>query len=241
MYEIWIEDAERELYRQDLPEGQYILGRSKQNEIYVPNLSISRQHLRLELDRKGAQVTDLASTNGTRLNGNPLQPNQTYEWPIEAILQAGDLVVHIKTAEVEFSGPPEDELVVSYSHDQQRTNGAARDLVFTVVSTEAEPKILALTAQPVFVGRDDSCAIRLFSPKVAARHCLIHSLQLGVVVRPFCRAVQQNRLGRHRNRPPGRDKQSFRNHCLRCGQADPIAARRPPAHRLPAFGIRLHR
>jgi murein DD-endopeptidase MepM/ murein hydrolase activator NlpD/pSer/pThr/pTyr-binding forkhead associated (FHA) protein len=173
MYEIWIEDAERELYRQDLPEGQYILGRAKQNEIYVPNLSISRQHLRLELDHEGVQVTDLGSTNGTRLNGNHLQPNQTYEWPIQAILQAGDLVMHIKTSEDEFSGPPEDEQVASSAHEQQRTTGVARDLIFSVVSAEAEPKILALTALPVFVGRDDSCAIRLLTPKVAARHCLI--------------------------------------------------------------------
>jgi len=173
MYEIWIEDAGRELHRQDLPEGQYILGRSKQNEIYVPNPSISRQHLRLVLDRQGVQVTDLGSTNGTQLNGNQLQPNQSYEWPIQATLQVGDLVMHIKSQNEAFSVPADSGQMGSGIPDQKMTDLAAKDLVFTIVSTEAEPKLLVLTAQPVFVGRDSSCAVRLLTPKVAARHCLI--------------------------------------------------------------------
>ncbi len=173
MYEIWIDDAERELYRQNLPEGQYILGRSKKNEIYVPNPSISRQHLRLELDRKGAQVTDLGSTNGTRLNGNHLQPNQTYQWPIQATLSAGDLVIHIKSKDDEYSAHAESGQVAGSAPEQRMTDAVAKDLVFTVVSAEAKPKLLALTAQPVFVGKDGSCAIRLLAPKVASRHCLI--------------------------------------------------------------------
>jgi hypothetical protein len=56
-----------------IPEGTSVLGRSSDADIHIEASDVSRRHLRL--DRSGARVeiTDLGSTNGTRVNGDPVQ------------------------------------------------------------------------------------------------------------------------------------------------------------------------
>ena len=96
MYEIWIEEAGKELHRQTLSTGQFNLGRSKDNQIYVPYRGVSRQHLRLDVGENEVTVTDLGSTNGTRLNGQTLQPYQSTGWPLQDRLQIGGLTIQIR-------------------------------------------------------------------------------------------------------------------------------------------------
>ena len=96
MYEIWIEEAGKELHRQTLSEGQYTLGRTDTNQIYVRNQAISRQHLRLVIGPTTVSVTDLGSTNGTHLNGRQLAPHQAITWPPSEELHIGGLAIHIQ-------------------------------------------------------------------------------------------------------------------------------------------------
>jgi hypothetical protein len=55
-----------------IPEGSSTLGRSPDAGIHIEASDVSRRHLRI--DRAGARVeiTDLGSTNGTRVNGEPV-------------------------------------------------------------------------------------------------------------------------------------------------------------------------
>lgn len=173
MYEISIKEAGQELHHQILPEGRFNLGRSSENEIYVPNRAISRQHLNLDISRDSIIVTDLGSTNGTRLNGHPLQPHRPTEWPPNESLQIGGLTVHLKphvAGGTETVDLPED---AASPVDQPPGSQSDESLVFTIVSTEAEPQVTTLTTQPLIVGKDKGCAIRLRATNVAARHCLI--------------------------------------------------------------------
>ncbi len=58
--------------------GPNTLGRGAQNQIRLPELSISRNHATVMVDPGGlVWLTDLGSTNGTFVNGCRLEPHQT--------------------------------------------------------------------------------------------------------------------------------------------------------------------
>lgn len=53
--------------------GTYVVGRSTGCDLPVYDLTISRQHARLEVSKKSIRITDLNSRNGTFLNGKQIQ------------------------------------------------------------------------------------------------------------------------------------------------------------------------
>lgn len=58
----------------DLATNRVLLGRETGNDIVVNDLNASRQHAQIELEPQGVWViTDLGSTNGTLVNGVPVQ------------------------------------------------------------------------------------------------------------------------------------------------------------------------
>lgn len=48
------------------------IGRALDNDLVIPSTDISRHHARLEQIADGYRLVDLASTNGTRVNGQPV-------------------------------------------------------------------------------------------------------------------------------------------------------------------------
>jgi len=76
------------------------IGRSPANcEVAIPNDGyISGVHCRIQFDEQGATLTDLGSTHGTQLNGQPIPPQQ----PVP--LQNGDRI-RIGESELEFKLP----------------------------------------------------------------------------------------------------------------------------------------
>ena len=61
---------------------------------------VSRQHARIDVHGSTVTVTDLASANGTRLNGQALHPHTACTLKNEDILTLGTLKIQIK-----FSAP----------------------------------------------------------------------------------------------------------------------------------------
>ena len=61
-----------------------VIGRSPDADLVVADDTVSRHHARLAGDRESLTVTDLGSSNGTTLNGNPMVG--------EVTLHEGDLV-----------------------------------------------------------------------------------------------------------------------------------------------------
>lgn len=55
-----------------LRDGEYVLGRDEDVTVRFDSLSVSRHHARIRVSRDGAMIDDLASRNGTYLNGERL-------------------------------------------------------------------------------------------------------------------------------------------------------------------------
>jgi phosphatidylserine/phosphatidylglycerophosphate/cardiolipin synthase-like enzyme len=61
------------LVRHKLRQGKTSVGRSDDNDIIVPDPQVSRYHAQITLNEEDCTVTDLASGNGTFINGERLQ------------------------------------------------------------------------------------------------------------------------------------------------------------------------
>ena len=59
--------------RYKLGEGEYVIGRRSDCQIFVPDMRVSRQHARLWKEGEGWTLEDLGSNNGTYINGVRLQ------------------------------------------------------------------------------------------------------------------------------------------------------------------------
>lgn len=53
--------------------GRSILGRSHDADIRIDSPEVSRRHLQIDRDAQTIRITDLGSTNGTRVNGEPVR------------------------------------------------------------------------------------------------------------------------------------------------------------------------
>ncbi|MGD2078634.1 MAG: FHA domain-containing protein, partial [Chloroflexota bacterium] len=172
MIEIWITQGSRELYRQVLTDGQFVLGRGQDNEITIKNPNISRHHLQLEISGDQITVMDLGSTNGTRVDGRPLRPNQAASWKPDQQIQIGDLVLY---ARQDSGNGQHDGQSPSQPEELAGTASGARpdNMLFAAVSANAHPPLTFLSRQPVLAGSAAGCAIRLQAANVAPHHCSI--------------------------------------------------------------------
>lgn len=80
------------------------LGRGGENDIVLLEHGVSRQHVRIDQTPRGWMLTDLGTTNGTFVNGQPIRAHEAY------LLQPGDRVAMgaavLVAEEVEASEPP---------------------------------------------------------------------------------------------------------------------------------------
>jgi sigma-B regulation protein RsbU (phosphoserine phosphatase) len=59
--------------RYKLGEGDYIIGRRSDCQIFVPDMRVSRQHARIRRENQQWAIEDLGSNNGTYINGQRVQ------------------------------------------------------------------------------------------------------------------------------------------------------------------------
>lgn len=66
-----LEDGSGRTYT--LVEGSNVIGRGQDSAFRLPDTGVSRRHLEITWDGRTAVLSDLGSTNGTTVNGNPVQ------------------------------------------------------------------------------------------------------------------------------------------------------------------------
>ncbi len=52
--------------------GNTVAGRGPESAIFLPDVTVSREHVRFSVDSNGLAMSDLGSTNGTYVNGDRL-------------------------------------------------------------------------------------------------------------------------------------------------------------------------
>ena len=94
--EIVITVAGMETGRFVLTPGDYIIGRNADCPIRVDADLVSRQHAKLILNYDHALIEDLDSSNGTRVNGQPIAKDErTRLWPNQKI-QIGTATIELR-------------------------------------------------------------------------------------------------------------------------------------------------
>lgn len=72
--------------RYPIAKGRTVIGRGSEADITIDDSGTSRKHVEILWDGRNAQLTDLGSTNGSRLNG---QPVTTAPLPPDSIIEIG--------------------------------------------------------------------------------------------------------------------------------------------------------
>ncbi len=75
--------------------GTLIVGRSEECEVRIDHPSLSRRHAAIEIDR-GIWIKELGSTNGTRLGGRRLRPEERVPLPPGEIVEIGPIVAVVQ-------------------------------------------------------------------------------------------------------------------------------------------------
>jgi len=144
----------------DLPDGSLLLGRDDDCDVPFDEgfTGVSRQHARMETTSHGVIVTDLGSTNGTRVNGhritapNLVQPGDAFELgSVQAVLRArnppGGATVTPRaathcletTVQGALDAPPlsRGEPARAYGGQEQRATGFMKELVDRVLPPQS--------------------------------------------------------------------------------------------------------
>jgi len=110
------EDGEQQV---ELSPGQYTIGRTQQNDVFVLHKSLSRQHARLTVDEAGdVTLHDLGSKNGTFVDGVRVDGAHLGR---RHYLKCGDVVFSYINEEAPVSGRNDDpQMVVDPEHDLMR-------------------------------------------------------------------------------------------------------------------------
>lgn len=89
-------------------------GRLASLEIVLDDSSVSRKHAEVRVGNDGAwTVIDLASTNGTYVNGQRIPPNEDHPVRPRDIVQFGKIAMIVEFTEATLEGPPSDQLTLA--------------------------------------------------------------------------------------------------------------------------------
>lgn len=92
--------------RYKLAEGEYIIGRRSDCQIFVPDMRVSRQHARLRADGTRWAVEDLGSNNGTYVNGQRLTAPQAVAHGDEITIASNRIRVEAADADTHGARTP---------------------------------------------------------------------------------------------------------------------------------------
>ncbi len=95
-YRLKIKNADGSLREFDVPETGLSIGRSDQNDLVLPDGLLSRRHCKLYFSDGALFVSDLATVNGTIVNGRTISDD--VKLSAGDVLQLGDTFIDIVTA-----------------------------------------------------------------------------------------------------------------------------------------------
>jgi pSer/pThr/pTyr-binding forkhead associated (FHA) protein len=168
MWKLTIEDDQTEKTVVHLVREDYGLGRGEENAIRLTERNISRRHARIERSNEHWVINDLASYNGSYVNGQRVSGRQD--------LAHGDLI-QMGDYRLLF----EDEALLVGTQDasatvpvQPNTAGSGVDRLVMLVGPTPGSEIV-LTTGRMLIGRGEDCDIALNHASVSRVHAELHS------------------------------------------------------------------
>ena len=161
---------DREIATWILDERPLTIGRTPENDIVIDNLSVSRQHAKIEVGPEGPVVRDHGSTNGLMINGSPVH---------EATIENGMTIQigkHLLTFEAEAESSPASIAPSAHVYEatiqSTSTHRLANPAMLTETDDDGEHEYLIDTA--VFlIGKSDIADVRLKGMLVSEFHAEI--------------------------------------------------------------------
>ena len=161
----------------DLAKSSITIGRAMTNDIILGEGRVSRSHARIDCGAAGCKLSDLGSSNGTRLNGSPIRT--------QVPLQPGDLIeIGNSTLRFDLPGitPEADMTMIDSDHELDRT--IDQEFLPMVINETSLPRLVIFTAEKTWevtlddvdsitIGRTDENEVVLPSPKVSREHARI--------------------------------------------------------------------
>jgi FHA domain len=81
-----LDDGSNRYYQ--LTEGATVVGRGQEAQFRLPDTGVSRRHVEINWDGQTAMLADLGSTNGTTVNGTPVQTWQLVDGDVVRVGQS---------------------------------------------------------------------------------------------------------------------------------------------------------
>lgn len=128
--ELIVEQLDGSAHAHKLKQSVVTIGRDSDNDIVLPDASVSRHHARLEWAQGVWRLVELGSTNGTLINGRRLSPHIPTDWPANAGVQMGGFTLRLRTANGDTPPPEQTKFLlpeqVPLAARVQRSGYAAR-------------------------------------------------------------------------------------------------------------------
>jgi len=138
----------------ELEDDVVFVGRGAKNDIHINDHTVSRMHLKIFSIGTAVFVEDLKSSNGTLINGTPLEPGEGRQVDGEDVITIGDTVIRLEDVitpkDLDFEesapGPSRGAEALSASHEgRERRSRSFRE-------TEFISKLSELLRGPIKLG-----------------------------------------------------------------------------------------
>jgi phosphoserine phosphatase RsbU/P len=142
--------------RYKLGDGEYVIGRRSDCQIFVPDMRVSRQHARLWREGEGWSLEDLGSNNGTFINGVKLQGAAQIRHDDEIMIANNKIRVEAQ----------------DFPSDQRPLEGQAVTIVDvagqSLIKSREEPNARTALVSSGLINVSDQKAVRLIERKLDA-------------------------------------------------------------------------
>lgn len=157
----------------DIDRWETSIGKSKSNDIVLPQEDISRFHAVIAKKQKEWVITDTFSKTGVLVNDEKVDG--------QTVIEDGD-VITIGTVPLKFlcAEALSDELKTQIRNEAaQMNNQVNRNIAYAVLVDAKTRRPIYLRKKDVLIGRSDDCDIQINLDTVSGRHARIHLTSRG--------------------------------------------------------------
>lgn len=157
----------------DIDRWETSIGKSKSNDIVLPQEEISRFHAVIAKKQKEWVITDTFSKTGVLVNDEKVDG--------QAVIEDGDILT-ISTIPLKFlcAEALSDELKTQIRNEaSQMNNQVNRNIAYAVLVDAKTRRPVYLRKKDVLIGRGDDCDIQINLDTVSSRHARIHLTSRG--------------------------------------------------------------